>query len=252
LLIFLLQWRMKYLRYIFILCAVVLSSYAIGGSRRSSPSFLGADGKEELVYNVRWAFISVGEAGLGMERRDNAVWHVYSTAKSYSFFDNFYKVRDRIEALWDMGSGRSLRFEKQLREGKKTHDELIIISTPTDTAVISGEEWDVSPRALDVLSALHFVRTQPLTVGKDIVLDVYTKKKLWPLKVKVIKKEKIKVGDKKYRTILVEPIMREEGIFSAKGSILVWLTDDKRRIPVRMSSKVLIGSVTVDLIEIRR
>jgi len=70
--------------------------------------------------------------------------------------------------------------------------------------------------------------------------------------VKVIKKEKIKVGDKKYRTILVEPMMREEGIFSAKGSILVWLTDDKRRIPVRMSSKVLIGSVTVDLIEIRR
>jgi len=64
--------------------------------------------------------------------------------------------------------------------------------------------------------------------------------------------DKIKVGDKKYRTILVEPIMREEGIFSAKGSILVWLTDDKRRIPVRMSSKVLIGSVTVDLIEIRR
>ncbi|PIX16443.1 MAG: hypothetical protein COZ72_00970 [Elusimicrobia bacterium CG_4_8_14_3_um_filter_50_9] len=47
-------------------------------------------------------------------------------------------------------------------------------------------------------------------------------------------------------------MMREEGIFSAKGSILVWLTDDKRRIPVRMSSKVLIGSVTVDLIEIRR
>ncbi|MBA3065714.1 DUF3108 domain-containing protein [bacterium] len=208
--------------------------------------------REELVYNVHWSFISVGEAVLGLERISTSSWRVYSTANSYPFFNSFYKVRDIIESVWDLDAQRSLRFEKHLREGKKNREELIVIDTAANMAVSKGDKWDVTPFALDVLSALHFIRMKPLTVGKKIVMDVYTNKKLWPLEVEVIKKQKIKVGGKKYNTILVEPKMREEGIFSAKGRIWVWLTDDKKRIPVRMSSKVLIGSVSVDLIEIRK
>ncbi|MBA3052347.1 MAG: DUF3108 domain-containing protein [Candidatus Omnitrophota bacterium] len=244
---------MKHLRWLFILFLLFVSP------RMGETIPLGVDlsalpfgEKEELVYNVRWSFINVGEAVLGLNRISGSVWRVYSTAKSYSFFDSFYKVRDSIESLWDIGLGRSLRFEKRTREGGKEKDELIVISAATNTAVKDGRKWKVSPRALDVLSALHFIRMQPLSVGKNIVMDVYTKNKLWPLEVAVIKKERIKVGDKKYSTILVEPKMREEGIFNAKGRIWVWLTDDENRVPVRMNSKVLIGSVSVDLIEIRR
>jgi len=208
--------------------------------------------KEELVFNVRWSFISVGEAILGMERISSSTWRVYSKARSYRFFDSFHKVRDTVESVWDIDAMRSLRFEKHLREGKKVTEDLIVIDTTTNMAVRKGYEWKVSPNALDALSSLHFIRMKPLHVGKTITMDVYTKKKLWPLEVKVIKKQKLKVRGKKYRTILVEPKMREEGIFKAKGRIWVWLTDDEKRIPVRMNSKVLIGSVSVDLIEVRK
>ncbi|MEA2082460.1 MAG: DUF3108 domain-containing protein [Elusimicrobiota bacterium] len=233
----------------FVLFAVFVCAPGLHGADSAKLPF---GGKEELVYNVHWSFISVGEAILGLERISSSTWRVYSKAKSYPFFDSFYKVRDTVESVWNIDAMRSLRFEKHLREGKKVTEDLIVIDTVTNMAVRKGYEWKVSPHALDVLSSLHFIRMKALTVGKKIVMDVYTKKKLWPLEVEVIKKQKIKVRGRKYRTILVEPKMREEGIFKAKGRIRVWLTDDEKRIPVRMNSKVLIGSVSVDLIEVRK
>ena len=211
-------------------------------------SMFGA--KEEIVYNVHWSFISVGRATLGIQRVSSSTLRVYSAAESYKFFDSFYKVRDSVESLWDTRFERSLKFAKRLREGKKSSDTEIIIDTATDTARLGEDKWKVTRNALDVLSALHYVRLKKLTPGTTVMMDVYTKKKLWPLVVDVIKRETIEVGDKKYDTILVEPKMREEGIFKAKGRIWVWLTDDEKKIPVRMSSKVLIGSVSVDMTEI--
>jgi hypothetical protein len=44
--------------------------------------------------------------------------------------------------------------------------------------------------------------------------------------------------------------MKTEGIFNRKGAIYIWITDDARRIPVLMKTKVAIGSVTATLVEV--
>jgi len=43
-------------------------------------------------------------------------------------------------------------------------------------------------------------------------------------------------------TVLVEPLLKFEGIFQQKGRVLVWLTHDAERIPVLMKSEIKIGS----------
>ncbi|RLD17709.1 MAG: DUF3108 domain-containing protein, partial [Caldiserica bacterium] len=76
-----------------------------------------------------------------------------------------------------------------------------------------------------------------------IKFDVYTKRKLWKLKVVYHGKRKIKIDGKTYNTILVEPKLRDEGIFKAKGRILVYFTDDEKKIPILMKSKIPVGSI---------
>ena len=50
------------------------------------------------------------------------------------------------------------------------------------------------------------------------------------------------------RTVVVEPqLVQGTGLFVKEGRLRIWLTDDARRIPVRMRSKVAIGSVSADL-----
>jgi hypothetical protein len=70
------------------------------------------------------------------------------------------------------------------------------------------------------------------------------------VEVQVVKKEKLDTVLGEINTIQVRPIMKSEGIFERKGAIDIWLTDDDRRIPVRMKTKIKIGSITATLVKV--
>jgi hypothetical protein len=51
-----------------------------------------------------------------------------------------------------------------------------------------------------------------------------------------------------FKCYVVEPNIREgAGIFQAKGTLSVWLTNDNKKTPVEMSSEIAIGSIKADL-----
>jgi hypothetical protein len=49
--------------------------------------------------------------------------------------------------------------------------------------------------------------------------------------------------------VIVEPMVVEGGLFKNEGRIVVYMTDDDRKIPVKVSTKVLIGSIDGELIK---
>ncbi len=64
------------------------------------------------------------------------------------------------------------------------------------------------------------------------------------------KKERVKVDAGEFDCVVVDPILRATGLFKSKGRLLVWLTDDERKLPVQMKSKIFIGYITAELKEI--
>jgi hypothetical protein len=52
-----------------------------------------------------------------------------------------------------------------------------------------------------------------------------------------------------FNTVVVEPLVREGGLFKSEGRIVIWLTDDERKIPIRVNTKVIIGSIDTELRE---
>ena len=87
----------------------------------------------------------------------------------------------------------------------------------------------------------------PLEVGQSIALANHTDGKNYPLIVKVHGRERVKVDAGEFDCLVVEPILRGPGVFTQKGRLMVWLTDDRRRMPVLMKSKVVIGHVAAVL-----
>ena len=49
-------------------------------------------------------------------------------------------------------------------------------------------------------------------------------------------------------TIEVMPVMKFEGLYEKRGDTVIWFTDDQCRVPVKISSKLLIGSLTSKLV----
>ena len=68
------------------------------------------------------------------------------------------------------------------------------------------------------------------------------------MEVRVLRKEKLKTALGDVNTIVIRPMVKSEGVFEGKGEVNIWLTDDNRRIPVRAQTRVIVGSVTADLV----
>lgn len=71
--------------------------------------------------------------------------------------------------------------------------------------------------------------------------------KLYPLKIIVHAKEKVTVPAGVFSCYKVEPLLQSEGIFRQKGRLIIWLTDDNHRLPVKMTSKISIGNIGTNL-----
>lgn len=180
------------------------------------------------------------------------VYRIVSKAESNSFVSKFYKVRDRAESYVDAESLFSRRFVKHLREGSYKQDTEIRFDQDARKAVYAdGKTFDVAARVHDVLSAFYYVRTLPLPDGATVVIPTHDNKKSYEMEVRVLRREKIEVPAGTFQCVVVEPLLKSEGVFRSQGSIYVWLSDDERRIPVLVKSKVPIGSISVSLTDMR-
>ncbi len=218
---------------------------------------------ESLSFVVKWGVVVGGYSSLNIQGidmvNDRPAYHIVSEARSGGVVSAFYKVEDRNEAWLDVDSATSVRFEKRIREGKYRIEESTLIDQPNhrfyvksfriDKNLYEQKEGTAPAHVLDVMGSLYYVRLLPLEVGQTYILDVLSGDKVYPLEVKVKKREKIKVPAGKFDTLLVEPILRGPGIFIAKGKKLeVWMTADERHMPVRMRTEVFIGHVSAELL----
>jgi len=215
---------------------------------------------EKIEYQIDYAFVPAGFACLQILSTETVsgrtAWRIFSEAKTNKTTDVFFKVRDKNESWMDTERWCSLRYREDIREGgykrrSETvfdHGSLTFRYTKWRKGTESHKEGTLSPFVQDVLSALYFIRTLPLTMGQEIPLNANSGSSNWPLIIRVLGREKIKVPGGTFRCIRVEPVMAGDGLFKAKGKLEVWLTDDFQRIPVKLRSKVAVGAFDADMI----
>jgi hypothetical protein len=220
---------------------------------------------EKLTFRIRYGFITAGSATMSvmreMEYGDYPVYQIRTTAESASSFSWIYKVEDVVYSYLDKFGLFSWRFEKRLREGSYKFD-LIARYIPKDSLIKvqnirykdnmeikKQEKFELTspPFVRDVLAAFYFIRSQDLDVGKSVFMSNHDNKKIYNLEVKVYNREVLEVEAGKFRCLFIEPLLQGEGIFKQKGRLKVWLTDDQYKIPVQMTSEVIVGHITTEL-----
>jgi len=211
---------------------------------------------EYFQFAIDWNGLNGGSSLMQVQNLTRVdghrVYRVVMKAESNSFVSKFYKVRDRAETYIDAESLYTRRFVKKLREGGYEKDIDVRFDQESRKAKYAdGEVFDVPPGVHDVLSAFYYVRTVPLPDGATLSIPTHDNDKTYEMVVKVHGREKVEVPAGKFDCVVVEPILKSEGVFKSKGSILVYLSDDARRIPVMVKSKIPVGAVTVSLTDMR-
>lgn len=216
---------------------------------------------EKLKYALRWENIPAGELQLEIHPittiNDAPAYHFVLIAKSNSTVDLFYKIRDRIDAYANTQMTRSELYQKKQSGRKKERNERTIFDwlnnkvQYTDSGV-PQKPVTILPGSFDPLSAFYYTRMAISETNTHIELPVTDGKKNMIGKARITGRETItlKNGDR-YDTFVLEPdISLFGGVFKDSGDakLRVWVTSDKRRIPVQIKAKVKVGHFIGELV----
>ncbi len=207
---------------------------------------------EEIQFRIGWGFINAGTSWLRVKDtvtvRDRLCWQIESEARSNEVISKLYPVRDRVLSWMDVRDLTSRGVAKHLREGSFKRDRVFEID-PEGGEIRQLKEGELHKQAelehhvQDVLSAFYWVRTQPLEVGRELHVKAVDNMKHYELAIRVLKRETVKVRAGEFDCFLIQPLLVGDGLFKADGEIWIWVTADERRIPVKMKSKIFIGSI---------
>lgn len=211
---------------------------------------------ERLVFDVGYSFITAGEAVMTIPRIDTVAgrpcYQILFTVNSTPSFSWIFKVEDRYETMVDVAALFPWRFSQKIREGKFSRDFEATLDHRRGVAVVGDKEYPIPPNVHDIISAFYFARTldySTMRPGQRTNLANFYKDTTYTLAIKFLGHQRIDVDAGKFDCVLVEPLISEGGLFKAEGRIIIWMTNDERKIPVKVSTKVAVGSIESELRE---
>ncbi|MEE8342402.1 MAG: DUF3108 domain-containing protein [Gammaproteobacteria bacterium] len=215
----------------------------------------GWDGRfEQLRFRVSWWLIPGAEAILQAAPGDGVVFRVQACTNPA--LDLFHKVRDSITVLasrTDEGF-RSLHYLEKIKEGRYRNHMGVSFSGSgrvvfTDHGAGESHSLAVPPGTLDLITAFYATREMELQVGKIYEISVVDNYRAYDLLIEVLAREtRPTYFGKQTPTVIIRPLLRTKGVFKRDGAMRIWLTEDSRHLPVRVETKVSIGSIHADLI----
>jgi hypothetical protein len=167
-------------------------------------------------------------------------------------FSFFFKVEDRYETYMDAEGMFPHRFTQRIREGKYSRDFNAEFDQLNHVAIVEDKRYSIPPYVQDVVSAFYYFRILEFRgrrVGEKLMLENFYKDTTYPLPVKFLGYQRISVDAGTFDCVLVEPLIKEGGLFKSEGRVIIWLTNDDKKIPVKVSTEVVIGSIDAELRE---
>ncbi|MDP2173189.1 MAG: DUF3108 domain-containing protein [Candidatus Cloacimonadaceae bacterium] len=215
---------------------------------------------EKLVFDVRYGLVSAAEATLEVKSdvyRGREVWHLSTKARTYPFFDVFFRVRDTVESWWDKESLLPHKFAKNLQEGTYRQHRIHHFDHNQKSTTyqkwsfkdkrFNSEQLEIPITTQDVLSAFYHVRNQELKPGKRLTMSITSDGRSLSTDIVVHRREKVKSIFGTIQCLVIEPKLKGEGVFKQSGKITIWITDDAFKIPVKLESAVTFGSFVATL-----
>ena len=208
---------------------------------------------ENLSYLISILGMPVGSAELGARNVKGEVC-ITLGVRSNAALASIYPVNDVIETRHIAGNFVITNIRQQEGDFKSDIGFTIFMR---DKSVFwfdrlrkrYSRETVPTSEVLDTLSAFYLLRNRVLQVGRTETLNIYDGDNYSPVLVEVLRQETIRLPNlRKIDTLVVHPIRKNGGTFRKAGDMLIWLTNDENKVPVKMETSLPLGKVTAELI----
>ena len=211
---------------------------------------------EKLTYNIKvsWVPVSAGRRVDHIEKKmvfdRKSVYHITSEAKTSSVAARIYRFQNRQSTFLNTEGLHPISFRNQLQDKKytarveikfkdgKAEYEKISQNKPTEPEKREKKILEIPFGTQDELSMIYFLRSKKLEPGKTYFFPLISKAKVVKITVSVARGEVLKVkGLGRVKTLVV----------TTSHGYRLWLTDNRRHIPVKIEAEVKMGKMKANL-----
>ena len=214
-------------------------------------------GYEELRYDISWTGgIKIGELMLRVRPLEEPErFRIIAKVQDYGVFRFFYPVNDtfitdvqgpqrlpsiyKVHQLEGHGGAETRRLTRYDQQGLKVYYRRD--QEPEQVFTISGP-------VQNEFSSFFGMRAMPLDPGNLFLVPTFSDGKRHEVRVQVLGREQVDSIFGLVQTVKVLPKMEFRGLYDKNGDTVIWFTDDPCRVPVRINSRILIGSLTAELV----
>lgn len=208
---------------------------------------------EKLTYVISILGLPVGSAELEAKNEKGEIW-ITLRVRSNTAISSIFPVDDSVETRHINGQFIMTKIKQQegsfksdtgftinLRKKRVSWDDFI-----SNRSVVKTIPTD---EVLDTLSAIYFLRNRKLQVGKTEVLHIFDSEVYADVPVEILRNEEMRLPNlKMIDTIVVRPLQQTAGIFRRTGDVLIWITNDDFKVPVKIVTSIALGKVTAELV----
>jgi hypothetical protein len=206
-----------------------------------------------VFYNALGLYLNAGTANFTVtsERLNNKpVYHLVGTGVTNSKYDFIFRVRDRYESYIDTTTLQPYKFIRNVDEGGYKKYENITFNRAANTALSTNGVYKVPNCIQDVVSAMYYARNIDFSkyrTGDKIPFTIFLDDEIYNMYIRYQGKEVIKTRYGKFRSIVFKPLLVKGTLFEGGERMTVYVSDDANKVPLRIESPLLVGSVKVDL-----
>jgi hypothetical protein len=208
---------------------------------------------EKLTYLVSMFGIPVGNAELEAKHENGEIW-LTLRVKSSIAISSIFPVDNIVETRHI--SGRFIMTKIIQQEGNFRSDQGFTINLGKKKVTwsdnIGGRSQTTTvptDEVIDTLSGIYLLRSRQLQIGNEETLHIFDSEVYADVPVEILRRETVRLLNfTNIETLVVRPLQKTAGLFRRTGDILIWMTDDANKVPVKIVTSVALGTVTVELL----
>lgn len=213
---------------------------------------------EKVDYEIYYAFVTGARMTLQTDLvTENGEELIHLTAKgnTVGLIDKIYNIMEDYESWADKTTLLPKHALKNVRESAEYKRYITYQFDHNNHTVNSSRsgESKIEPDCFDIVAACYKVRAMDLsglTVGQTIKVNTFFSEENWPLYLKYVGIEDVKISKLgKISCYKFVPVVEVSGVFTDKNALKMWISADENKIPIRAQMSLVVGSAKVDIVK---
>ena len=218
---------------------------------------------EILTFDVSWSqFLTAGTATIAVREKrpsfDSIAYYVVADGRPTALLSRLYTLYYKADTLLDVFTLLPQRASVYSKEGSKQRMKALRFDQvarrgvyQVTTSTVVTKNLTLPAMAQDPLSAIYVLRSRPLKLGAAFTMPVVNDGEIYRMDAKVVAKENVVTPMGQLAAWKIVPTISDEHGKPTGEKLGLWISDDARKLPVKLEADLPVGLFVITLKEVR-